>query len=160
MKSWPLILTLLLPGCAAMVRSWSFIATPVRVDAARLEVREVAVRMDTVTVTARLILDVQAPTPVDLGVPLLTWRTQQLEGTARVLERQGPLAWIGATDQAKVLEGEELLIRLNFRSVGRDMRRNLRYGVTLPDLHVGGQRLALPEIRLRAPDDAPIVETD
>lgn len=151
---------LLLSGCAAMVRTWSYSTQAVHATKVSLEPREVQVRQDTIVVDAWLRSNADAPLTVDLGRARLEGLDLDVEGRALLTDEAGPLAWLGlgGTDATTLAPHSTTEVRVVFRVVGRDLRRLPRYRVSLPDLRVDGAEVSLQPLLLAAPAEAPMGE--
>ncbi len=159
-----LTLTLITPGCAAMVRRWEFTAAPVADAGLGLNVVNATVRQESAHV--ELVLQNQGDATVTLRVDAVELRA---EDAPILLHGDAPLRLDGLADRLDprarstpivLSPGQQAPISQVFYVVGHDLRRHPNYTVavyvvTLSDGAEAGRWLTL---RLSAPPDAPIGE--
>ena len=159
-----LMLSLLTPGCAAMVRRWEFTAAPVVDAGLGLRVMKATVRQD----AARLDLVVhnEGDTSVTLRVDAVELRADDakiiLSGDAplrldTIADRLDPRA---RPSSLVLSPGQQAPISQVFHVVGHDLRRHPNYTVavyvvTLTEGAEAGRWLTL---RISAPPEAPVGE--
>ncbi|MBK9365858.1 MAG: hypothetical protein IPO67_06860 [Deltaproteobacteria bacterium] len=159
-----LTLTLLTPGCAAMVRRWEFTAAPVADAGLGLSVVKATVAQDAARI--ELILHNQDAAPTTLRVDAVELRA---DDAPILLTGDEPLRLDSISDRLSprarstpivLSPGQKAPISKVFHVVGHDLRRHPNYTVavyvvTLAEGKEVGRWLTL---RLSAPPEAPIGE--
>lgn len=159
-----LTLSLLTPGCAAMVRRWEFTAAPVVDAGLGLGVVKASVAQDAARID--LVLRNEGEASVTLRVDAVELRA---EDAPILLSGDVPLRLDGLADRLDprvrpapivLSPGQQAPISKVFHVVGHDLRRHPSYTVAVYVVTLGegaesGRWLTL---RLSAPPDAPIGE--
>ena len=159
-----LTLTLLTPGCAAMVRRWEFTAAPMVDAGLGLGVVKATVKQDAARV--ELVLHNQSEAPVTLRVDAVELRA---EDAPILLSGDEPLRLDSIADRLDprtraapivLTPGQRAQIAKVFHVVGHDLRRHPNYTVavyvvTLAEGEETGRWLTL---RISAPPGAPVGE--
>jgi len=155
------------PGCAAMVRTWSFHADPVQGPRLEVAVTRANVKQKDAYVTLRIKNRTSSPLRVELatftlrlpdGEPVLG-KTGLMGRAARGARGVlGKLGIAGKTEEPGLAPGAALEARLSFRQNRRDLRRHPRLTIDLSAIRVEGQPARLPQLVLTAPDNAPMGE--
>lgn len=159
-----LTLTLLTPGCAAMVRRWEFTAAPVVDAGLGLSVVKATVRQEAAHV--ELVLKNQSEAPLTLRVDAVELRA---DDAPILLSGDEPLRLDSIADRLDprarstpiaLAPGQQAPISQVFNVVGHDLRRHPNYTVavyvvTLVEGKESGRWLTL---RISAPPGAPVGE--
>ena len=159
-----LTLTLLTPGCAAMVRRWEFTAAPVADAGLGLSVVKATVAQDAARLD--LIFQNQSDAPLTLRVDAVELRA---EDAPILLSGDEPLRLNAIADRLDpraratpivLSPGQQTPISQVFYVVGHDLRRHPNYTVAVyvVTLSAGQEAGRWITLRLSAPADAPIGE--
>ncbi len=150
---------LLLMGCAAMVRSWSFAAPPVESPAIAIMIQDAAIQQRTAHLwfTIENRSETQREIRID-QVQMSTPWGEPLEGAINPRIPGFEEIWRDRSVEGALPPGGWLTIEVVFRQYGHDLRRHPGYEVRLIGLSIDGGPATVPPIRLSAPEGAPMGE--